>query len=292
MKVKTKDVDLSGKGITQVLNDKLPLSDAEFDLVKSWIYEAAGILLTPAKKALVQGRLSKRVSTLNYKSVAEYIHYLTASRNDPTLITERQQAINALTTNETYFFREIAHYELLQQLVLNKWDKFQKRRIWSAASSTGEEAYSIAMTLASVGAVDYEVVGTDINSMVVEQATSGIYPIQRAEKIPLDKLKAFCLKGVGPMDGYFQIAPEIKNKVKFQRGNITKSQKSIGIFDIIFLRNVLIYFDKNSKQLVLNNIINQLKPDGYLLIGHAESLNGLEHSLTNLKPSVFKATAS
>jgi chemotaxis protein methyltransferase CheR len=292
MKGKSKETGVSDRVNIEVLSNKLPLSDLEFDLVKSWIYEAAGILLTPAKKALVQGRLSRRVATLNHKSVAEYVHFLTTSKNDPNLIVERQHAINALTTNETYFFREIAHYELLQQLVLRKWDKYHKPRIWSAASSTGEEAYSIAMTLASVGAVDYEVVGTDINSMVIEQATSGIYPIQRAEKIPLDKLKAFCLKGVGAMDGYFQIAPEIKSKVKFQRGNITQAQRSNGLFDVIFLRNVLIYFDKNSKQLVLDNVINQLKPDGYLLIGHAESLNGLEHSLTNLKPSVFKATAS
>lgn len=290
MKAEPAKTDLSGVVPVDSFSNKTSLSDAEFELVKIWIYDAAGILLTPAKKALVQGRLSKRVASLKFKSVGEYIHFLTAARHDPKVNAERQHAINALTTNETYFYREAPHFDLLQQLSLNKWGKTQKRRIWSAASSTGEEAYSAAMTLAGIGMLDYEVIGTDINSTVIEQAATGIYPIQRAEKIPTDRLKAFCLKGVGTMDGYFQVAPQIKQKVTFQAGNIMQSQKAIGLFDVIFLRNVLIYFDKNSKQRVLNNIVSQLKPEGYLLIGHAESLNGLVHPLSNLKPSVYKAT--
>lgn len=266
-----------------------PLTDADFELVKAWIYESAGILLTPAKKALVQGRLAKRVSELGLNNLSEYIHYLTSSPAKHPVNQERQYAINALTTNETYFFREPAHFDFIQQLALTVWSKYNKYRIWSAASSTGEEAYTIGMTMAGIGFQNWEVIGTDINSDVITQASKGIYPIQRAEKIPQNQLKNFCLKGVGSMEGYFQLSPELRNKVKFQQSNILKPQKSMGMFDVIMLRNVLIYFDKASKQQVLNNVLSHLKPDGYLLVGHAESLNGLEHGLINIKPSVYRA---
>lgn len=265
-----------------------PLTDSDFDIVRAWIYEAAGILLTPAKKALVQGRLTKRVVELGLGSLGEYIRYLTSSSANQAVVTERQYAINALTTNETYFFREPAHFDFIQQLAITVWSKTNKCRIWSAASSTGEEAYTVGMTLATAGFPDWEVVGTDINSDVVTHAAKGIYPLQRAEKIPQNQLKKFCLKGVGSMEGYFQLSPEVRNRVKFLQSNILKVQKSLGSFDVILLRNVLIYFDKASKQQVLDNIVSHLKPGGYLLLGHAESLNGLDHQLTNIKPSVYR----
>lgn len=261
------------------------LTDADFALVKAWLYGAAGISLTSAKKALVQGRLSRRLSELGFSAVGDYIGYLTSAAGGQ----ERQIAINALTTNETYFFREPAHFDFIEQLALSVWDKYQKCRVWSAASSTGEEAYTVGMTMAAAGVHDWEVIGTDINSEVIAQAAKGVYPIQRASKIPERQLKRYCLKGVGSMEGFFQISSEIRQSVSFQQGNILKKQLPLGLFDVIMLRNVLIYFDKTSKQQVLNSVLRHLKPGGYLLIGHAESLNGLDHELANIKPSVYRA---
>lgn len=143
----------------------------------------------------------------------------------------------------------------------------------------------------SLAGTQWQIVGTDINSDVVSQAGKAVYPLSRAEKIPSHYLKAYCLKGIGKMDGLFQITPRVKNGVKFQTANITQEQTSLGQFDLIMLRNVLIYFDKDAKQRVLNNLIKRLKPGGYLFIGHAESLNGLDYDLKMIKTSIYQRPA-
>ena len=269
---------------------KLAINDNDFELIRNWIYEVAGITLTPAKKNLVTGRLGKRVQALGYSTFGDYIRPIIAARaGDSAAIQERQFAINALTTNETYFFREPAHFDFLKDVIIPQWQGGEARRIWSAASSSGEEAYTAAMVLTlSLPQVRWDIVGTDINSEVVAHAGKALYPLSRAEKIPSQYLKAYCLKGIGKMEGLFQITPKVKSRVSFQTANITQEQTTLGRFDLIMLRNVLIYFDKASKQRVINNLINRLKPGGYLFIGHAESLNGLDYDLKMIKTAIYQ----
>lgn len=274
-------------------NVKVIISDDDFDLIKDWIYKVAGITLSSAKKNLVTGRLGRRLHELGYTTFGDYIRPIIAAKaGDSQMLQERQYAINALTTNETYFFRETAHFDFLREVLVPKWQVGEARRIWSAASSSGEEAYTAAMVLGMhLSQNQWEIVGTDINSNVVVQAGKALYPLSRAEKIPDNYLKSFCLKGIGRMEGLFQITPLIKNRVRFQTANILQDQASLGRFDLIFLRNVLIYFDKDAKQRVLDNLINRLKPGGYLFIGHAESLNGLQYDLKMIKTSVYQRPA-
>ncbi len=272
---------------------KLAISDNDFELIRNWIYEVAGITLTPAKKNLVSGRLGKRVQELGYSTFGDYIRpIITVRPGDTAAVQERQYAINALTTNETYFFREPAHFDFLRDVIVPQWQGSEARRIWSAASSSGEEAYTAAMVLSmALSKNQWSIVGTDINSEVVNQAGKALYPLSRAEKIPSQYLKAYCLRGIGKMDGLFQITPKVKSRVSFKTANITQDQTSLGHFDLIMLRNVLIYFDKEAKQRVLDNLVKRLKPGGYLFIGHAESLNGLDYDLKMIKTSIYQRPA-
>lgn len=263
----------------------LQLSDAEFDSFKNFIFSEAGISITPSKKSLVLGRLGKRVSANKLVSFAEYYNFI--SGNQPESYSERQAAIDLLTTNETFFFREIRHFDYLRNETLQQ--DISKIRVWSAASSTGEEAYSIAMCLAAHSQVTWEVVGTDISSRVVEYASKGRYRVTDAAKIPENYLKTFCLKGIGSQNGFMKISSQLRKRVSFVHANLQKNQSSLGMFDLIMLRNVMIYFDKPTKEKVLSNVIKQLKPGGILMIGHAESLQGfVPDELTMVQTSIYQ----
>lgn len=251
---------------TQLINEK------EFNSFRQFIYEQAGISISASKQSLVSGRLNKRLTVTGSKNFAEY-HAFISSANDGAL-AEKQIAIDLLTTNETFFFREIRHFDFLRKEFLPKFNT-GKLRVWSAASSSGEEAYSIAMCLASQSKVDWEVVGTDISSRVIESASRARYPLADAQKIPGDYLREYCLKGTGDQSGNLLISKPLRQKVKFLRANLQHNQSALGMFNIIFLRNVMIYFDKDTKVNVLANVVRQLKPGGLLMIGHAESLQGI-----------------
>lgn len=266
------------------------LTDKEFDLFRTLMYDVAGIQLTPVKRALVAGRLSKRLRALGHGSYRQYYDWISRSTGGPEVQRERQTAINLLTTNETYFFREPKHFDFLRDTLLPQWGR-QKLRFWSAASSSGEEAYTLAMIMAVHGRGAWEIVGTDINSQVVEAAQHGIYDLARSEKIPTPYLKQCCLKGTGNNAGRFRIDKSLRQKVRFTEGNLKHDLSRLGQFDLVMLRNVLIYFDLPAKQRVLNNVLRQLKPGGYLMIGHAESLNGVTDTLRLVQPSVYQKVA-
>ncbi|HBS41909.1 MAG TPA: SAM-dependent methyltransferase [Oceanospirillales bacterium] len=261
----------------------LSLSDAEFDLFRTMIYDAAGINMSPAKKALVAGRLAKRVSHYSLATFNDYFKVVKANTNG-----EFQIAIDLLTTNETFFFREIKHFDFLRTRVLPGWVSGEKK-IWSAASSSGEEAYSLAMTMAeSCPTPSWKIVGTDISTRIIKSAQTAQYPMARSKDIPLDYLKKYCLKGIGPQDGTFIIGPELKSRVSFQHANLTQNLTAIGSFDVIFLRNVMIYFDMEIKKKVVSAILRQLNPGGYLMIGHSESLNGVTDEVNAIAPSIYQ----
>jgi chemotaxis protein methyltransferase CheR len=265
------------------------LTDREFEQFQRFIYEAAGITLTDTKKALVAGRLAKRVQHCRAKSYGDYFRMLESGE----LEGEVQRAVDLLTTNETYFFREPKHFDRLRQLALAPRSSHAAFRVWSAASSSGEEAYSIAMVLADCLAGRlWEVVASDISERVLARARVGHYPLDRAQHVPPEYLKRFCLRGFGPQEGTLLVARELRDRVRFMSVNLNERLPPIGLFDVIFLRNVMIYFNLQTKQEVVARIVERLKPRGHLFIGHSETLAEVTQELELIAPAVYcKPTA-
>lgn len=261
------------------------ITDREFQDFQAFIFRLAGISLSAEKKALVTGRLAKRLRHYNLPTYGEYFR-LVASGSQPA---ETQILVDLLTTNETYFFRESKHFEFLRREVLPHVCSGSAFRAWSAASSSGEEAYSIAMTLADVlGSGPWEVFGSDISSRMIEAARAAHYPLERAKQVERHFLVDYCLKGVGSQEGTFLIGDEVKRRVRFQQVNLNKTLPDIGSFDVIFLRNVMIYFNPETKRQVVTRVVEKLKRGGYFLIGHSESLNGITDGLIPVAASVYR----
>jgi chemotaxis protein methyltransferase CheR len=260
------------------------ITDQEFAQFQKFIFESAGITLSAAKKALVSGRLARRLDAHNANSYGDYFRLL-ASGKAPQ---EVQMAIDLLTTNETYFFREPKHFDFLRRQVMS-FPVSQPLRIWSAAGSTGEEAYSIAMLLEDLrGAHPWEVVASDISARVLARARAGHYPMERARNVPQDYLRRFCLKGEGEQEGTLLVEKNLRNKVRFLQVNLNETLPNIGTFDVVFLRNVLIYFNAGTKRSVVARALSVLRPGGWLLIGHSESLHGVNDSVRAVAPSIYR----
>jgi chemotaxis protein methyltransferase CheR len=262
------------------------LSDAEFELFRKLIYDAAGISMAPSKKALISGRLSKRLRELGYSTFRDYFNWIDKPHNDPAAQRERQNAIDHLTTNETYFFREEKHFDYIRDRLIPQWAG-RSVRLWSAASSSGEEAYTLAMVMEKHHRGSWEIVGTDISTRVVASATRGQYPLLRAKNIARDYLRSYCLKGVGENEGTFRIDAKLRRKVSFRTGNLQEDLSSVGMFDLVMLRNVLIYFNVEIKKRVVANVLRQLKPGGCLMVGHSESLHGVSAAVQAVQPATY-----
>jgi len=265
------------------------ISDTEFNLFRTFIYDKAGISLGNEKKNLVSSRLGKRLRHYSLASFQEYYELILASTPDGEL----QLAIDLLTTNETYFFREPKHFTFLEKEVLPNWESRHTLRVWSAASSSGEEAYSIAMLLDdALGNKPWEVFGSDISSRVLKTAQQGHYQQNRIDGIPLEYLRKYCLKGVGEQAGTLLIEKNLRAKVRFAQVNLTKPLNNVGLFDIIFLRNVLIYFDESTKKRIITRLAKEIRPNGYLFIGHSESLKGIYDGLETVIPTVYRKASN
>jgi chemotaxis protein methyltransferase CheR len=261
------------------------ITDREFTQFQRFIFDAAGITMANGKQALVSGRLAKRLAHYQLDSYGDYLKLL-ESRAQPA---ELQVAVDLLTTNETYFFREPKHFALLRDLAQDAAQKNRTLRVWSAASSSGEEPYSIAMVLADVlGDAPWEVLGTDISTRVLQRARSGHYPMERASQMPQNYLKRYCLKGQGSEDGTMLIERGLRQRVQFQHLNLNAPLPKIGTFDVIFLRNVMIYFSLETKRQVVARLLAQLRPGGYFLVGHSETLNDINDTVTAVAPSVYR----
>ncbi|MDH5600292.1 MAG: SAM-dependent methyltransferase [Gammaproteobacteria bacterium] len=254
-------------------------------MFKSLIYEKAGITLASSKRSLVVGRLSKRMRQLKISSFTQYHSLITEEGNS----IELQNTIDFLTTNETYFFREDKHFDFLKTEVLDNYGAGTNFKAWSAASSTGEEAYSLAMVLAEKLGLSssWTILGTDINSDVVNKAKRGLYPLIESQKIPRAYLREYCLKGVGAQSGMMLIDNKIKKHISFELLNINGGwPEYINNFDIVFLRNIMIYFDIDTKRKLVDKIANKIKMGGYLFIGHSETLNQISDRFKIVKPSI------
>jgi chemotaxis protein methyltransferase CheR len=263
----------------------IDISDQEFVQFQRFIHEAAGISLSSAKKALVSGRLAKRLQQYRFGSYAEYFRLLVSGKAP----AEVQTAVDLLTTNETYFFREPKHFDLLRELAAAARGCTQPFRVWSAASSTGEEAYSIAMVLADcLDGSPWEVIGSDISARVLQQARVGHYSTERTQHIPQAYLRRFCLKGIGVQQGTLLMERSLRSRVQFMQVKLNAPLPELGAFDVIFLRNVLIYFSAETKRQVVGRVLSLLKPGGHFCIGHAESLNDITDAVRPLAPSMYR----
>jgi chemotaxis protein methyltransferase CheR len=266
--------------------ESVPITDIEFALFQRLIYKIAGISLSDAKKVLLVGRLTRRLKQYDFATFSQYYKML-ASGEHPD---EVQTMVDLLTTNETYFFREPKHFEFLRDEIIRKRNSPAAFRVWSAASSSGEEIYTLAMVLAeNLPNTPWDVVGSDISTRVLEKAAAGHYSLDRTEGIPSGYMAKYCLKGVRSNAGTFLIAPELRKKTSFHQINLMNPiRANIGEFEVIFLRNVMIYFDLETKAKVVHNLLPRLKSGGYLIIGHSETLNGITDRVEAVRPTIYR----
>lgn len=252
------------------------LGDAEFDFIRHVVGENAGIVLGPNKRQLVQGRLARRLRELGLPSYEAYCEYLRDAGPE-----ELVGLINAITTNVTSFFRENHHFEALASYMLPEAMKrnaaSRRLRVWSAGCSTGEEPHCIAMVAAEVlpatPRYDFKILATDIDSDVVAAATTGIYPVDRMSSVSSERLKRFFQKGTGDNEGCAVAKHELKSMITFRTLNLLHTWPMKGPFDVIFCRNVMIYFDQPTRERLVNRFSEMLVPGGYLCIGHSESIH-------------------
>lgn len=267
----------------------IELSDQDFKKFQKKIYELSGIHMSDVKKALIAGRLLKRLRHYNLKSYGDYYKMI----DNPANKIELQVMVNLLTTNVTSFFRESQHFDYLTQVLLPEFKNSNSRetfRVWSAASSSGEEPYTLAMVLSEFfGATgNWEILGSDINETMLQNAQEAVYSMDKNQGIPPLLFKKYCKVVKKDEEEFFHIDENLKRRVKFQKVNLIQSYPALGSFDLIMVRNVLIYFDVPTKQKIIADLSQFLKKDGYLFVGHSESLETLKHGLKLVKPTVYK----
>ena len=267
-----------------------PLSRSEFAAFQGLIQREAGIFLSEVKEALLVGRLSRRLRELGLRNFGAY-HRLVQEDE-----TERVRMLDAICTNETHFFREPRQFEFLERQVFPAWRAEAERgertrtvRAWSAACSTGEEPFSVAMLLLDhLPGWNVEILATDLSTRVLEKARAALFPLERSAEIPPEYLKRFMLRGVGPQDGRMKAGPELRAVVRFQRLNLNdESYAAPQALDLVLCRNVLIYFRPETKARVVERLLRHLSPRGHLFLGHAESASGLGVRVRSVGPNVY-----
>ncbi|HEY3445416.1 MAG TPA: protein-glutamate O-methyltransferase CheR [Myxococcales bacterium] len=267
-----------------------PLTAQEFRLFQELILRSAGIFLSEVKKALLVGRLARRLRLCGVDSFTAYYQRVLADPDELAMMTD------CICTNETHFFREPEHWRLLEERILPAWRKQAEAglrqarvRVWSAACSSGEEPYSLAMTLlANLPGWTVEILATDLSNKVLAAAREGLYRIEKSAEIPRTLLHRYMLKGTGSQLGKMKVGDEIAGVVRFCRANLSHQPVPVvGRFDLVFCRNVLIYFTPEGRQRVAQEMLSRLEPDGYLFLGHAETLNGQSERARTVMPTVY-----
>lgn len=262
------------------------ISEKEFNLFRELIYSKVGISLSPAKKTLVVSRLTKRLRHYNLENFSSYYELITSSNQEK----EMQVTVDLLTTNETYFFREEKHFDYLQTEILPNHKAGKRLRVWSAACSYGQEPYTLAMVLADECGVsgNWEIIATDISSRVLAHARKGSYSMDEASKISRQRLNAYCLKGVRSQEGSLLIDKRLRKHIDFRSLNLINKWPDLEKFSVVFLRNVMIYFDVETKRKLVDRIYHLLEPGGYLFIGHSETLNQVSKKFKLVCPAVYQ----
>ncbi len=269
------------------------MSDKDFRRLSEFVHAECGIKLPPSKKVMVEARLQKRLRTLSMPGYREYYDFLFSPRG---LDEELVHLIDVITTNTTEFFREPRHFEILTREVLPLWRAehgFGRMfRLWSAGCSTGEEPYTLAIVLSefAAGAPNFRssILATDISTRVLSLARNGVYPEERVGKLSVELKRRYLLRSKDRTKKLVRLAPEIRCMVDFRRLNFMESFAFPEPMDIIFCRNVMIYFDRTTQEQLLRKFCTQLRPGGFLFIGHSESLTGMELPLRQHAPTVYK----
>lgn len=267
------------------------LSDQTYHRIADLMYQSVGLSFNDNKKALVSSRLSLRMQRLGMASFDDYLA-LIAGTNDEG---EFQVAVDLLTTNETYFFREPRHFDLLERELAQRQPT--SLQVWSAASSFGDEAYSVAMLLADLqiqGRIgrDWQILGTDISDRVLRSASEAIYPEDRLRHVSPQRLKRHCLRGEGDAQGLVQMNAHLREHVRFGQLNLCRPIDEVGPFDVVFLRNVLIYFDNKTKSEVVDRVLGRLRVGGLFFIGTAEGRVPCKTPLQQIEPGAFRKQAA
>ena len=267
-----------------IILKNIKINAREYIKFKEIIYKTTGIELKENKQNLIESRLMKRLRHHNIDSYTKYYELILRDKK------ELQLMINQVTTNETSFFRENKHFDYLVKKILPQCK--ERLHIWSAASSIGVEAYTIAMVVdeaLSPRHLPFDILASDINIDVLKQAKEAIYDIRFANNIPKNYLKRYCLKGVGDMENKFAVNSYLKQKLSFAQINLTQPiGPQVGEFHIIFLRNVLIYFDIQTKKDVVKYVLKHLKVGGYFFIGHSETLFNISDEVIQVMPTVYQ----
>lgn len=269
----------------------LTVTDRDFELFQRLIYDSCGIVLSPAKRALLEARLSRRIRQLGLSSFAAYYRRVLDGGG-----AEKQILMDCISTNETHFFREPAQWELLARQILPVWLRERGRharlRAWSAACSTGQEAFTLAMLLQhTLAGAEWgiEIIATDLSHRVLAQAKAAEWPIENAAEIPQPYLRSYMLRGVRSRSGVMKASPGLRSLIDFRPLNLNDAIWNVeGPFDLIFCRNVLIYFDAATRRRIIGRLTRLLAPGGYLFLGHAESASEWARELLPVGPNVYR----
>lgn len=260
-----------------------------FEYIITLIYQRCGVRLHEGKENLIRSRLGKRLRHHGIETLEEYCDYLQNEADEQ----EFTHVVDALTTNYTNFLREPEHFDFMVNTALPEVvKKGRPFTVWSAGCATGEEPYSMAFHLGEHFPLedgwDWRVMATDISTKALATARLGVYPLERAAAVPKRWLKKYCQQGIGEWDGRFRIKPHIVDRVDFQQVNLLAPYSFATTCVLVFCRNVMIYFDRPTQEQLVNQLARRLVPGGYLLIGHSESLTGLDVSVQCVRPSVYK----
>ena len=270
----------------------LELRDTEFEKISRLVYSHCGIHLHDGKKELVKARLSKRIREGNFRSFADYYDYVKTGEGTDEFIA----MIDSLSTNLTSFFREDGHFRALSRIVPELIREAARRgrprlNLWSAGCSSGEEPYTMAVTALEAAqgtGADIRILATDISTRVLKKAGQGIYPAERVKSVPPDLLRRYFQIGQGNWAGYYRVKKDVRDLVRFERFNLMDPPAPGDPCNVIFCRNVMIYFDKKTQEGLVNRFHSRLAKGGYLFIGHSESLTGLSHAFQYLEPSLYR----
>ena len=273
------------------------LSPKDFKKLSQFIHTRIGIKMPDAKRGMIEGRLRKRLRALNMETYHAYCEYLFTPEG---MRQELQNFIDVITTNKTDFFREADHFTFLVEksfpYLMQHRNSLQPVMIWSAASSSGNEAYTIAMVASEFGEnhprFDYSILGTDISTDILKEAKQAVYPADEIEPVPMNLRKKYLLRSKNRQKNLVRIGPALRKKVTFRRLNLIQPDYKIPqMMDIIFCRNVMIYFDKETQEKLVVRLFNQLIPGGYLFVGHSEVLHDCRLPLINVAPAVYQKKA-
>ncbi len=269
------------------------MRESEFEFIRKLVYERSRICLDGGKREMVSARLGKRLRATQLSSVTEYCDLLRSGSADEELA----HLIDAISTNHTFFFRENAHFDFIRDTVVpemlqrNKAERWPRFLAWSAACSSGEEPYSLAITLQeALGASwDWHIQCTDISHRIPAKAQQGIYREDIVGKMPAPQVRQYFQEGIGPQAGNYRVRAEIRRHLSFHQLNLLEGDSPMNErFHVIFCRNVMIYFDRTTQEQLIERLTRRLLPGGYLLVGHSESLTAIKHTLQAVRPATYR----